>query len=81
MVTEPIFCSLSDWMTYFNLVPDISEDVRDVVFSELEIKHGLLQVTYYFQLLSLSFLVRLHLAFNFYITMHPKSIAHSGIVI
>ena len=44
MVTEPILCSLSDWVTHFSSVPIVPESVKDVQLSELEIKHGLLQV-------------------------------------
>ena len=47
MVTEPILCSLTDWLTHFSSVPVVPEsasDARDVHLSELEIKHGLLQV-------------------------------------
>ncbi|GAQ85294.1 Protein kinase family protein with ARM repeat domain [Klebsormidium nitens] len=44
MVTEPVFCSLANVLKQFDNIKDVSEELQALEMSELEKKHGLLQL-------------------------------------
>ena len=46
MVTEAIFGSIYNVLHHFEGVPNASKGTKELELSELEIKHGLLQVMY-----------------------------------